>query len=331
MPLRPKNQRFAAINDQISGGVNWGTVLMKEVRVVVTGLGVVAPNGSGKDAFWANSLAARCFFKPITRFDASRYASRVGGEVEDFNASDFVHPKIIRQTDRSTHMAMACCRMAMNDAEMQIAKEDPDEIGMYFANTFGGMEFAEPELYAQSFLSPDRVSAYQAIAWFYAAAQGQWSIGNGVRGFGKSIVADRAGGLQAVGWASLAIKRGHCTIAFAGGFEAPFVPYAFLIHQTSGLLSTRNENPSHAYCPFDVRRSGVVLGEGSGILVLEELTHALERGAPVYAEVSGFAVSCDAYHVSAPAPDGEQLARCMGDAISSAGLGPEDIDHISAD
>jgi len=300
-------------------------------RVVVTGIGVVAPNGIGKQAFWRNSLSGECFIKPISRFDAGRYVCRVGGQVEGFNSADYVDRKIVKQTDRSTHMALACCRMAAEDAGLDLEREDPHEIGMYFASLFGGMEFAEPELYAQRFLRPDRVSAYQAIAWFYAATQGQWSIGTGIKGFGKSLVADRAGGLQAVALAALAIRRGHCRMAFAGGFEAPLVPYAFLIHQASGLLSARNDDPGRAYRPFDLRCSGLVLGEGSGILLLEDLNHALERQAPIYAEVAGWAVTCDSYHWSAPSPDGEQLARCLSAAITDAELYPEEIDHLSAD
>jgi 3-oxoacyl-[acyl-carrier-protein] synthase II len=301
------------------------------LRVVVTGIGVVAPNGIGKETFWRNSLSGECFIRPISRFDAGRYACRVAGQVEGFGSQDYIERKVVKQTDRSTHMAIACCRMAAQDACLHLENEDPHEIGMYFANSFGGMEFAEPELYAQRFLGPERVSAYQAIAWFYAATQGQWSIGAGIKGFGKSLVADRAGGLQALALAALAICRGHCRMAFVGGFDAPLSPYAFLIHQTSGLLSTRNDDPAHCYRPFDVKCSGMVLGEGSGILLLEELHHALDRQAPIYAEVAGWAVSCDSYHWSAPAPDGEQLARCLRDAIDSAGLCPEEIDHLTAD
>ena len=304
---------------------------MKEPRVVITGLGVIAPNGIGQEAFWRNSLAARCFIKPITHFDTSQYACKLGGRVEGFNARDFVQAKIVKQTDRSTHMALACCKMAMDDAGIDLRREDASEIGMYFASTLGGMEFAEPELYAQVFLGPERVSAYQAIAWFYAATQGQWSIGSGIEGYGKTIVADRAGGLQALAWASLAIRRGHCALAFAGGFEAPLVPYAFLIHQTSRLLSTCNDDPCRAYKPFDRRRSGLILAEGSGILLVEELNHARKRGAHIYAEVAASAVSCDSYHPSESAPDGEQLARCLSDAVERSGLEPSGIDHISAD
>lgn len=304
---------------------------MKDKRVVITGLGVIAPNGIGKDAFWANSLKGESFIKEISHFNPRNYACRVGGRVADFNATDFVQRKIVKQTDRSTHMAIGACQLATRDAKLDLAQEDPDEVGMYFANVFGGMEFAEPELYAQAFLGPSRVSAYQAIAWFYAAAQGQWSIGSGIRGFGKSIVSDRAGGLQALALGALALQRGHCSVVYAGGFEAPLVPYAFLIHHSSCLLSTRNTDPAEIYRPFDAARSGLVLGEGSGMLILEELEHARARGAHIYAEVAGFAATFDAVHHANAAPDGKQLARCLTQAIVNAHLTPADVDYVCAD
>lgn len=304
---------------------------MSDKRVVITGLGVVAPNGIGKETFWNNSVKGHSHISAITHFNAQGYACRVGGRVENFNAADYVQPKIIKQTDRSTHMALAACRLASEDARLDLAAENPDEVGMFFANVFGGMEFAEPELYAQAFLGPNRVSAYQAIAWFYAATQGQWSIGTGMRGFGKSIVADRAGGLQALALGALAIRRGHCEVIFAGGFEAPLVPYAYLIHHTSSILTTQNVDPARAYRPFDTERSGLVLGEGSGILVLEELGHAIKRGAHIYAEVAGYASNRDADESSAAAADGGQLALCLAGAVRHAGLEPSDIDHICAD
>jgi 3-oxoacyl-[acyl-carrier-protein] synthase II len=304
---------------------------MNDKRVVITGLGVIAPNGIGKDAFWRNSLSGKSCVNEISHFNVSNYACRVGGRVTDFKATDFVQPKIVKQTDRSTHMAIGACQLATKDANLDLAKEDPDEVGMYFANVFGGMEFAEPELYAQAFLGPNRVSAYQAIAWFYAAAQGQWSIGSGIRGFGKSIVADRAGGLQALALGALALKRGHCSVVYAGGFEAPLVPYAFLIHHTSLLLSSRKAEAAEIYRPFDASRSGLVLGEGSGMLILEELEHAQARGAQIYAEVAGFAVTFDAVQHAEKASDGEQLARCLSQTIASAGLTPAEIDYVCAD
>jgi 3-oxoacyl-(acyl-carrier-protein) synthase len=293
--------------------------------VVVTGIGVVAPNGIGKTAFWRASVEGIRSIGPIRRFDASGHGCRVAGQVEDLSAADFVGNKVLKQTDRSTHMALACCRMATEDAALALDREDPTEIGMYFASVFGGMDFAEPELHAQTYLGPGRVSAYQSIAWFYAATQGQWSIAAGIRGFGKSIVGDRAGGLQAVLLAALAIRRGHCAAAYAGGSEAPLVPYTFWIHESTGMLSTRNDAPERAYRPFDADRSGLVLGEGSGVLLLEDHEHALARGAHIYAEVAGGSMLFDGG--SPPT----LTARCIAEAVRDANIEPAQVGLVLAE
>ncbi len=263
---------------------------MSRRRVVVTGLGPIAPCGIGKEAFWRASLEARSHIGRIRRFDPTGYRCQVAGQVEGFEARDWLDVKTRNQTDRSVHMAFACCEMAVADAGLDLDGEDATQVGMYFANQFGGMEFAEPELYAQAYLGPQRVSAYQAIAWFYAAAQGQWSIARGILGFGKTLVGDRAGGIMALAMGSLAIRQGHAQVVLAGGFEAPVVPYVWAIHQTSGLLSEHRQSPEKAYRPFDAERSGLVLGEGSAILVLEERDRALARGARIYGEVLGYAL-----------------------------------------
>lgn len=294
-------------------------------RVVITGIGVVAPNGIGKDEFWANSRAGISGVREIDRFDTSTYGCRIAGQVEDFRATDFVERNIVKQTDRSTHMALAACGMATADARLDLAAEDPEQVGMYFANIFGGMEFAERELYAQHRIGPDRVSAYQAIAWFFAATQGQWSIAKGLKGFGKSIVADRVGGHQALLLGALAIQQGHAKVIYAGGFEAPVAPYVFRIHETSRLLSRAQSEPSRSYRPFDAGRTGLVLGEGSGVVILEDAEHAAQRGASVYAELAGGAITCDGRG------DEAHLARCLEEAVASAGLRADDVDHVLAE
>jgi act minimal PKS chain-length factor (CLF/KS beta) len=296
-------------------------------RVVITGIGVVAPNGIGKDEFWTNSRAGTSAVREIDRFDTSTYDCHIAGLVDGFRASDFVERNIIKQTDRSTHMALACCSMATGDARLDLGAEDPEQVGMYFANVFGGMEFAERELYAQHRIGPDRVSAYQAIAWFFAATQGQWSISRGLKGFGKSIVADRVGGHQALLLGALAIRQGHAKVIYAGGFEAPVVPYVFRIHESSRLLSSAVGEPEQSYRPFDAGRTGLVLGEGSGVVILEDADHAAERGAPIYAEVAGGAITCDGRDSGEEA----HLARCLSEAVANSGLRPEGVDHVIAE
>lgn len=295
-------------------------------RVVVTGLGVVAPGSIGKQAFWDASRAGRSQVRRLDRFDATSYACRAAGQVDDFRAADFVERNVQRQTDRSTHMAMACCRLATEDAGIDLPREEPERVGMYFANVFGGMEFAERELYTQHWIGPERVSAYQSIAWFFAATQGQWSIANGIKGFGKSIVADRVGGHQALLLGALAIRQGHADLVYAGGFEAPLVPYVFRIHESTGMLARDHGDPAAAYRPFDAARGGLVLAEGSAVLMLEEAGRARARGARIYAELGGGAITYDGAPGAGEAED--DLARCLALALDNAGLDPDGVDCV---
>ncbi|GAA4790794.1 beta-ketoacyl-[acyl-carrier-protein] synthase family protein [Lysobacter hankyongensis] len=294
-------------------------------RVVVTGIGVVAPNGTGKQAFWRNSLRETSHLRALDRFPTGNHGCRIAGQVADFDAGAFIEHGVRRQTDRSTHMALASCRMATEDAGLDLAREDPQRIGMFFANTFGGMEFAEPELYNQHFVGPSRVSAYQSIAWFFAAAQGQWSIANGLKGFAKSIVADRVGGHQALLFGALAIRQRRADVVYAGGFEAPLAPYVFRIHESTGLLNTGADRPDTAYRPFDRNRGGIVLGEGCAILMLEELGRARMRGATIYAELAGGAITHD---VGADAGSHRGLARCLRLALDAADMTAAEIDCV---
>lgn len=311
-----------------SGPLLHGDIKMSaKKRVVVTGMGLICASGIGTSAVWNRCVSGHNAIRRITRFDANRYGCNVAGEIDDFQASAYLSPQIIQQTDRSAHLGMAACQLAAEDADLVLKNEDPNQVGMYFSNLVGGMEFAEPELYAQTFMGPSRVSAYQAVAWFYAAAQGQWSIKTGIKGYAKTVVADRTGGLQSVGLAAHAIRRGHCNVAFAGGFEAPINPYAFLMYGTTGLLAKDTTDPVRAYRPFDRRRTGLVLGEGSGILILEDLQHALERNARIYAEVKEFAVAMD----TPQGVPGNGLARCLSQTLKQSELQPEHIDHISAE
>ena len=296
-------------------------------RVVIPGAGVICASGIGNDQVWDRCISGVNSIGRITRFDTEPYRCKAAGEVDGFRPGDYLQPQIIQQTDRSAHLGMAACQLAAEEAGLALKDEDPNEVGMYFSNLVGGMDFAEPELYAQTYIGPSRVNAYQAIAWFYAATQGQWSIKTGIRGHAKTVVADRTGGLQSIGLAAHAIRRGNCRVAFAGGFEAPIVPYAFLMYGTTGLLSKDTTDPARAYRPFHRRRNGLVLGEGSGILILEDLEHALERKAGIYAEIAGFSVAMDAPQDAL----GSGLSRCFVDALRSSGLQPDDIDHISAE
>jgi 3-oxoacyl-(acyl-carrier-protein) synthase len=295
-------------------------------RVVVSGLGIVSPLGIGKAEFWKNSCAQKLSLAHTQIGEGAAAQSVIAGTVAEFPTEEYVPPKIARQTDRSTHLAMAACRLAAEDARLNLESGDAANAGMFFSTLFGGMEFAEPELYAQTYLSPDRVSAYQAIAWFYAATQGQWSILKGLKGYAKTVVADRAGGLQAVSLGALSIERGHADMMFVGGFDAPLVPYTWLIHKSAGLLSPERHDPERAYLPFDRERTGMVLAEAAAILLLEEREHALRRGAPMYAEIAG-----SSYRAGAAKDEVQPstlLERCIREALQRAGTEADDVNHI---
>ena len=298
-------------------------------RAVVTGLGVIAPNGTGREAFWQSSLRGESWIRPLQRVESgTAFRPRVG-EVLDFTATDHLPPRIVKQTDRSVHLAFACCRLAMEDSRLDLSREDPAGVGVLFSNLFGGMEFAEPELYVSTFEGPSRVSAYQAIAWFFAAAQGQWTITNELQGYAKTVAGDRAGGLQALGLAAAAVESEECRVVFAGGFEAPLAPFAYRCHESSGLLAGEPADPLWPYRPFDMARSGLVLGEGSGILLIEDRAHAEARRAPIYAELAGFASTFDAGPPSTRGREGEGLARCVDLALVDAGVAPDEVDYVS--
>jgi len=298
-------------------------------RVVITGIGAVTPHGIGREPLWDSAVKGQVCIKETTVGEGGRTTRVIGGRVPNFDANRHVPQKIVKQTDRSTHMAMAACRLAMEDAKLDLNRVPSVDVGMYFSTLFGGMDFAEPELYAQAHISPDRVSAYQAIAWFYAATQGQWSISNQLKGYAKTVVADRAGGLQALSWGSLAIQQGHCKVMFAGGFDAPFVPYTVEIHRTSGLLCPAEASLDYPYRPFDRNRNGMALAEGAGILMLEDCDHAVSRGAPIYAEIAGFA-SCSDMNWRGSSNQ-SRLQDCVQQALERAEIAASDIDHVMAE
>jgi 3-oxoacyl-(acyl-carrier-protein) synthase len=305
-------------------------------HVVITGIGVVTPLGIGKDVFWNNSLIGTPAIGPITRFDPARFQCKEAGEINNFQAEKHLNIKICKQTDRSTQMALVASALALEDSGLDRDQENLCDVGIYFASLFGGMEFAEPELYGSTFLGPRSVSAYQSIAWFYAATQGQLSIGAGIRGYAKSIVADLAGGLQAVGFGSRAIQAGHCKVVVAGGFEAPLAPYVYLIHETSGTLARPKNGLPCSYLPFDSESNGMILGEGAAVVVLEESEHAVARAARIYGEISGFAVTRSGRSRLGPTANSMSmgaacLAQCFATALSEAGADTSSPIYYCAD
>jgi 3-oxoacyl-(acyl-carrier-protein) synthase len=296
----------------------------------VTGIGVVAPTGIGTDAWWKATGAGESAIRRIERFDPSRYPSQLAGEVDGFNAEDWIEKRLIVQTDHWTHMALAATQMALEDAKIDPSQEEPYSISVITASSSGGNEFGQKEIQALWDKGPGFVGAYQSIAWFYAATTGQISIKHGMKGPCSVVVTEGTGGLEALQHSRRIIRRG-IQFAVSGGLEAPIGPYALTCQMRNGYLS-REEDPADAYRPFDKRANGYVPGEGGAILFLEAPEGASERGVPqVYAEIAGYGATNDAYHYGKPAPDGKQYARAMKVALEDAGVKAEDVDVVFAD
>jgi len=293
-------------------------------KVAVTGLGIVAPPGVGKETFWQNMNQVRSFTTPITRFDASAYPSQVAGQVEEFQPVHLSR-RVLKKMDKFSIMALMATEQALVDAGIDMSVEDPYSAGVFIGNTLGGWLYAETELRDLYQEGRDGVSPYNASAWFAAAPQGQISIHYGIKGYSKTVVADRSGALMAIGYAVRVIKNKKLSIALAGGTEAPVTPYALLCCSTEGSLS---KGP---YRPFDKYRDGFVIGEGSAIVVLEDMDSAKRRGANIYGAITGFWTSCDGTHRIMPGRDGKGLARAIRNTLDSAGYQPQDIDYICAD
>ena len=299
-------------------------------RSVVTGIGVVAPNGIGTDAWWKAAGAGTSAIRRIERFDPSKYDSQLAGEVEGFAAEDWIEKRLIVQTDHWTHMALAATQMALEDAAIDPAEQDPASMSVITASSSGGNDFGQKEIQALWEKGPMFVGAYQSIAWFYAATTGQVSIRHNMKGPCGVVIAEGAGGLEALQHSRRTIRRGVNTIV-SGGLEAPIGPYALTCQQMNGMLSTESD-PSAAYRPFDVRANGYVPGEGGAILIVEDLETARERGAPqIYGEVAGYGATHDAHHWKDPAPDGRQLARAIRVALENANASPDEVDAVFLD
>ena len=293
-------------------------------KVAVTGVGIVAPPGVGKEEFWQNIKEGKSFVSPITRFDASAYPSQVAGQVKDLDSSHLSR-RLLKKMDRFSVMALVAAEQTLKDAGIDLAKEDPYSVGVFLGNTLGGWLYAETELRDLYQEGRNGVSPYNASAWFAAAPQGHISIYYGIKGYSKTVVADRAGALMAIGYAVRVIRNKKAAIALAGGTEAPVTPYALLCCSTEGSLS---QGP---YRPFDKERDGFVIGEGAAIVTLEDMESARSRGATVYGVITGFGASCDGTHRIMPDQDGRGLARAIKATLDSAGYQPGDIDYICAD
>ncbi|MFB6465329.1 beta-ketoacyl-ACP synthase II [Cytobacillus sp. Hz8] len=302
---------------------------MEKRRVVVTGIGAVTPLGNDADTTWENILAGKSGLGIVTRVNKDEYPAKVSAEVKDFNIEDFINRKDARKMDRFTHYAVASAKMAVKDANLDINEENAHRVGVWIGSGIGGMETFETQY--EIFLKRGyrRVSPFFVPMLIPDMATGQVSITLGARGFNSCTVTACATGTNSIGDAFKVIQRGDADAMITGGAEAPITKMSMAGFCANTALSL-NPDPKTASRPFDKNRDGFVMGEGAGIIVLEELEHALRRGAKIYAEIVGYGATGDAYHITAPAPEGEGGARAMKMAIDDSGLHPEDIDYINA-
>ncbi len=303
---------------------------MNKRRVVVTGLGLVTPLGIGVQETWNALIEGRSGVGKITQFDASTYPVQIAAEVKNFDPSQYIEQKEIKKMDRFIHFAIAAAEMAMKDSGLKITTKNAERVGVIIGSGMGGLPMIEH--YHRTLLEKGhrRISPFFIPMIIINLAAGQVSIRYGAKGPNSSPCTACATGSHSIGDAFKIIQRGDADAMIAGGTEAVITPMGIAGFTAMKALSTRNDEPERASRPFDIDRDGFVMGEGAGIVILEELNHALNRGAKIYAEVIGYGMSGDAYHITAPAPDGEGAARCMEAALRDAGIRPEDIQYINA-
>ena len=300
-------------------------------RVAITGIGVVSPCGLKKETFWANLKRGNCFIDDITRFDASLYPSRIAGQVHQLDHYTHLSGRLIKKIDVFSHMALVASEQAITDAKMDLSNIDKTRIGVFMGNALGGWLFAETELRDMYLEGREGISPYMASAWFPAAPQGQITIYYGFKGYSKTVVADKASSALALWYAAKTVKQHKIDFVLAGGMEAPITPYALLCANTCGSLSKNNLNPKAAYKPYDLYRDGFVLGEGSGIVVLEREEQALKRNATIYGFIQGIGFSGDGCHRARYSANSDSLEFAIKECIKDCGWSKEDIDYICLD
>ncbi len=298
-------------------------------QVVITGIGLVSPVGLNAKESWEALLAGRSGIGPITRFDASDFASRIAGEVTDFDALSVIDKKAARKMDRFTQFAIVAAMGALEDAGFRIEPSNADRIGVYIGSGIGGLPLLEKQHRELLDRGPRRISPFFIPGMIVNLAAGQVSIFVGAKGPNLAVATACATGTHAIGESYRLIREGYCDRMIAGGTEAVITPLAVGGFCAMKALSARNDEPEKASRPFDAERDGFVMGEGAGILLLEDRESAEARGARIYAEIVGYGMSGDAYHLSAPSEDGEGAARAMQMALDQAGCQATDVDYIN--
>ncbi len=300
-------------------------------RVVITGLGAVTPLGTGVDQFWSQIVAGQGGIERLTLVpNLEHYTTHIGAEVKDFVAEDWLDKKEARRIDRFIAFAVAGATMALQDSGIQLTEELRDEFGVLIGSGIGGLTFMGEQHRKQVEVGPAKVSPFWVPYMIPDMASGYASIVHGLRGPNTCVVTACATGTNAIGDAYHLIKRGDAIAMLAGGSEAPICEIGLAAFCAARAMTTRNDDPHHASRPFDAGREGFVIGEGCGVLVLEERNHAIARGAKIYGEVVGYGMSGDAHHITAPHPQGHGAIRAMKKALSSAGIAPEAIGYINA-
>jgi 3-oxoacyl-[acyl-carrier-protein] synthase II len=304
--------------------------LNQKRRTVVTGIGMISPLGTGNDKTWEGLLAGRSGIDRITRFDASDYPAKIAGEVRDFNPEDWIEKKEIKKSDTFIHYAIAASQMAFDDSALANTQVDSDRFGVIIGSGIGGLPLIEEMHRKLIERGPNRISPFFIPGLIVNLAAGQVSIRFKAKGPNSAPATACATGAHAIGDAFKIIQRGDADVMIAGGAEAVITPLAVGGFSAMRALSTRNDEPQRASRPWDLERDGFIMAEGAGIVILEERERALQRGARIYAEITGYAMTSDAYHITAPSEDGDGMCRVMEKAMKDAGVTREQIDYINA-
>jgi 3-oxoacyl-[acyl-carrier-protein] synthase II len=303
---------------------------MSKRRVVVTGIGMISPLGIGNEPTWQGLLEGRSGIDRITKFDASEFACKIAGEVRGFEPEKWIEKKEVKKSDTFIHYAIAASDMAVADAKLDCANCDGERFGVIIGSGIGGLPLIEEMHKKMLEKGPGRISPFFIPGLIVNLAAGQVSIRHGCKGPNSAPATACATGAHAIGDAFKIIQRDDADIMFAGGSEAVVTPLAVGGFAAMRALSTRNDDPTHASRPWDLERDGFVMGEGAGLLVMEELEHAKKRGARIYCEITGYGMSSDAYHITSPAEDGSGMIRVMRLALKDAAMKPEQIEYINA-
>ncbi|MFN8652377.1 MAG: beta-ketoacyl-ACP synthase II [Gemmatimonadales bacterium] len=299
-------------------------------RVVITGIGAVTPIGTGKDGLWDGLQARRSAVGPVTRFDPSPFRSRIAAEIPDFRPGDFLEDRRLKRLDRFGQLSIAAAKLALADGELDLAKEDRDQVGAMMGTALGGVAYAEEQYPRYMKGGPREVDPTLALTVFAGAGSCNLAIEFGITGPNSTNGMSCASGTIAIGDGFRAIQRGEADVMLAGGSEAPLAPLCYGAFAIIRAMSTRNDAPAAASRPFDAGRDGFVMAEGAAVLLLEERSRALARGARIYAEITGYGLTNDAHHMTVPRPDGQQAARAMRLALREAHITPGEVGYINA-